>query len=61
MGRQAGVFARQDAALVGDVLAQHVHVLGVERVDGEVDLGTGARCAALGSRRMNMSKSDHCV
>src|SRR6185436_13507778 len=39
MGRQAGVFAGQDAAVVGDELAQQIDALEIEGVDGEIDLG----------------------
>ena len=43
MGRQAGVLAREDAALVSDELPQQSRVLEVERVHGEIHLGFGAR------------------
>jgi hypothetical protein len=42
---QTGVFAREDAALVGDELAEQGGVFEVEGVDGEVDLGLGPRSA----------------
>jgi len=43
-----GVFARQDAALVGDVLAEQVGVLEIQRVFGEVNFRLWARRAVLG-------------
>ena len=45
MRGHAGVFARQDAALVGDILAEQVGVLEVQRIGGEIDLGFRARRA----------------
>src|ERR1700679_2708755 len=37
MRGHAGVFARQDAALIGDILAEQVGVLEIQRVLGEVN------------------------
>jgi len=48
MRGHSGVFARQDAALVGDVLPEQVGVLEIERVLGEVNLRLWARRAVLG-------------
>ena len=39
MRGQAGVFPRQNAALIGHKLLQQVGVLKVQGVNGEVDLG----------------------
>ena len=50
MRRQAGVFARQDAALVGHELPEQVDVLEIERVNGEIDLGLRARGARFAVR-----------
>jgi hypothetical protein len=47
MRRQAGVFARQDAALVGHELLEQGGVLEIQRVDGEVNLRLGPRRATL--------------
>ena len=41
MGGHAGVFAGQDAALVGHVLAKQIGVFVIERVGGEINLGFG--------------------
>ena len=41
VGGQTGVFAGQDAALIGHELPEQVDVLEVEGVDGEVDFGLG--------------------
>jgi len=45
MGRQTGVFAGQDSALVGDELPEQIHIFVVQGIDGEIDLGFGARRA----------------
>ena len=45
MRRQAGVFPGQDAALVGNKLAQQISVFEVERVGGEVNFRLRARRA----------------
>ena len=37
MRGQTGVFPGQDAALVGDKLAEEVDVLEIERIGGEID------------------------
>jgi hypothetical protein len=42
---KAGIFAREDAPLVSDELAQQVGVLEVQRIHGEIDLGLRTRCA----------------
>ena len=44
---QAGVFARQNTALIGDVFAEQLDVLGVEVGEVEIHLGFGAGGAAL--------------
>src|SRR5262245_38056091 len=51
MGWQPGVFARQDAALVGHELAEEGNVLELERIGGEINFGLGARGAPLDHRR----------
>jgi hypothetical protein len=38
MRGKAGVFAREDAALIGDELAEQVRVLEIEGINGEIDL-----------------------
>ena len=48
MSRQSGVFAGQDAALVGDKLLQQVGIFEVQRVDSEIDFGLGTRRANFG-------------
>jgi hypothetical protein len=45
MRGHSGVFARQDAALIGDILPEQIRVLEIERVLGEVNLRLRARCA----------------
>ena len=47
MRGHSGVFARQDAALVGDVLPEQVGVLEIKRIFGEVNLRLRARCAVF--------------
>jgi hypothetical protein len=44
---EPGVFAREDAALVGDELAEQGGVFEVEGVDGEIDLRLGPWSAGL--------------
>lgn len=41
------VFARQDATLIGDELPQKVHILEIERIDGEISLWLWPRCSNL--------------
>jgi hypothetical protein len=41
MGGQAGVFAGQDAALIGHKLPEQIGVLEIQRVSGEINLGFG--------------------
>ena len=48
MSGQSGVFARQDASLVGHKLLQKIDVLVVQGIDGEVNLGLGTLGADLG-------------
>jgi hypothetical protein len=47
VGRHPGVFAGQNAALVGHVLAQQIGVLEIQRVGGEVNLGFWTRRAVF--------------
>ena len=41
MGGQAGVFAREDAALVGHELFEEGHILKIQGIKSEVNLGFG--------------------
>ncbi len=50
MRRQAGVFARQNAALVSHELAQEIGVLEIERVGGKINFGFGTRRAHFSVR-----------
>jgi hypothetical protein len=45
MSRHTGVFAGQDAALIGDVLAEQIGVLIVQGVGGEINLRLWPGCA----------------
>src|SRR5437660_2397113 len=45
MGRQAGVFARKDAAGFGDKLLEQIDVFVIERIGSEINLGLGSRGA----------------
>jgi hypothetical protein len=47
VGGHAGVFARQDAALVGHVLAKQIRILEIQGVGGEINLGFGTRRAVF--------------
>ena len=47
LGGQACVFAGQNAALIGDELAEQDGIFGVDRVDSEIDFGFGAGSAAF--------------
>jgi len=47
MGREAGVFAGKDSALIGDKLPEEIRVLVVQGIDGEIDLGLRTRCPPL--------------
>ena len=47
MGGQAGVFAGQDAALVGHELPEQVGVFEIQRVDGEINFRFWTRCAVF--------------
>src|SRR5688572_22469333 len=50
VGREAGVFAREDATLVGNKLAEQIDVFEIEGIDGEVHFGLGARGALFHHR-----------
>ena len=50
MRGQAGVFARQNAALVGHKLPEQVDVFEIERVNGEINLGLRARACGVRHR-----------
>jgi hypothetical protein len=43
MGRQAGVLARQDTALIRDELLEQIHVLEIQGIHREIDLWLWAR------------------
>ena len=45
---QAGVFARQDAALIRDELFEQIDVFEIERIKRKINLGFGPRRAVLG-------------
>ena len=45
MRRQASVFARENAPLVGNELAKKIGILVIKGVDGEIDLRLWPRCA----------------
>ena len=47
MRRQAGVFARQYPARIGDELPEQVRVLEIQGVGGEINLGLGTRGAVF--------------
>jgi len=48
MGREAGVFARQNATLIRDELAEQVDVLEIQRILGEVNFRLRTGCAGFG-------------
>src|SRR5262245_41438596 len=47
VGRQSGIFSRQNATVVRDKLPQQVRVLEIEGVDREINLRLWPRCAFL--------------
>jgi hypothetical protein len=47
VGGQPGVLAGKNTALIRDELAEQIHILVIQRIDGEIDLGLRTRGAFL--------------